>query len=366
MTDFLREVELRIGSETQDIIFSNDFRIDFGVVLTSDSTENRSSIKIYNLAQSTYEKFAKEYRQAELIAGYSTSGTGLIYRGLIDRFSISKSSTDVILDIMCSENKVIEDTTVNMSIPAGTPLQDAVRLVVNAAESQTAIRVGALKTLDAFFGDLNLFSTQTAINAFRNQTYPYSNEFKTQKILSGTFREVMDKLAFETNSSWTIINGIFEWVHNDAALEERSIIIINENSGMIGSPSFTDKNIEVVTTLNHSVRPNNLVSITSRYLEQNSAFRGENIRQFDGGLVCKVLKVSHSGSNYLNNFQTSITCVPILDDTGMVLRPARFKENFDTIVEMVETPAGQDLIARTIGGPLLGEAAVLVNRFRDR
>lgn len=76
----------------------------------------------------------------------------------------------------------------------------------------------------------------------------------------------MDKLGREHGFYWSIQKGHVEAIKNDAFIDDRQSF--DPQSGLIGTPTVTDKGIKAKVLLHPKLAPNRVVEIKSPFLDE--------------------------------------------------------------------------------------------------
>jgi len=112
--------------------------------------------------------------------------------------------------------------------------------------------------------------------------------FKKGVTVSGRVSDILDKYISSTGYQWSIQDGELQVLAPDAALLDVAVIL-NEKTGLIGSPEKTeDGGIKAKTLLQGTIKPGRRIVLTS--ISTNGSFKAE--------------KVAHIGDTWGNDWYT--------------------------------------------------------------
>lgn len=311
-----RRISLKIGSNERPnsaILIGPqgaDFRIDFNIKKTRASSANKSSIQIYNLSKESRDIIDKEYDRVTLEAGYQGDTPvgkqgfwGVIFDGWANKVThYRNSSGDIITSLECIDGGVDwANARVNYTYATGTLYTDVIKDIVS--------RMKLVK-----LGDISTFPSDRRVSEGRTRTF------------ATTAKKALDEICRANDCRWTINNNVVEVVSNSAGLKDsQSIPIISSTTGMIGSPSKTEKGILVRTLLHPRLEPNRFVQVvddligtgrSSRDSVKDPSKNSENEAQSG---VYRINSISFRGSNYSNEFYCDLNCQA--SDGFRVVRP---------------------------------------------
>lgn len=257
MTLFNREMILTIGSiiiKTKSSEFEPMLKAEINVVLSSGKDPNSANVTIYNLSDKTRKELQKEKIKLLIEVGY-VNNISKIFEGDIT-FSQSKyTETEWITSVQCGDGvQKFKSARINKSfkgpIKVGEVLKEAAKeLGFNIDSIQEQIKNGSIR------GALT--------------------EFANGIVLSGKGEQQLDKILKSMGYSWSIQSGQLQLlgpkdtVNNDA-------ILLNHETGMIGSPEIGEKGfIKVRSLIQPNLLPGNKIKIESKNNEIDGFFRVE-------------------------------------------------------------------------------------------
>lgn len=247
-------------------------RVVFKIDKDLSNTANQAEITIYNLAHANRSAFATKPGRVYLEVGYG-SNYEKIYEG----------------DIISTTSK-IEGTEWATRVVLGTGI-DAKK---NARTNRTfKIGAGVLDVAESIVADLG---SQIPT------TYEELEEFDTEGLtISMPSSDALTNVLKPHGYTWSNQDGKIQILKGQRTLTIPSVQI-NEESGMIGSPSITEpekskgpKGVSVKIILDSSIIPGQAMTIKSRDISGNF----------------KVLSVKHSGDNFSDTWYSDIEGVQV-------------------------------------------------------
>lgn len=240
----------------------------FNIEQTSDSTPNKMSIQIYNLSATSRALTERRGATVILEAGYGNILTdpiiptdtktqiqptiALIFKGDIGKSKTLKQGPDWVTTIETGDGlDAYQNAKFSGSFGPGTDAGGIMGSVIGATG------LGQ--------GDIQTGSGQ------------YVNGFS----FSGMARDAMDMLTGKTNTEWSIQDGKVQVVPINSATREVGILI-DTNSGLVGSPHMTSFNnpnqpkssgCEFVSLLQPGLKPGRRVQIKSLKVNGNFIVR---------------------------------------------------------------------------------------------
>lgn len=300
---FIRKVSLIVGNPDQQVPYAagsgpgldlSELRIKFQVNQSDFETPNTTSIRVYNLANSTAVKIHKEFKRVVLQAGYRDGAFGIIFDGTIKQTRLGRETqTETYLDIFASDaDENYNFGAISQSIAGGTTPEEQTKIIANAMNLET----GYVNY------DIGL------------------NKNIRGKTLYGMGRAEIRNLARSGQAQWSIQNGKVNVIRLSSYIDGQAVVL-NSRSGMIGLPEQTEDGISVRCLLNPKIIPGTQVQIDEASIQRAAislSIRGDDPRQVeeffpqataDGFYV--VLVAEHEGDTRGNEFYTSLTCLSI-------------------------------------------------------
>ena len=242
----------------------DEMRVAIDVEKGLSGTANSATIRIWNLKESNRNAVGKEFDEVEIEAGYISNiggqKFGLIYKGAIRDVQHDRENSDIITTITCGDgDKALRKAVINKSYPKGTPVKTVLEDLAAELEKDGVTR-GEWKLPD----DLPTMKR------------PYA--------ACGACTRELDRLGRAFEFYWSSQNQKLEIVPGDDALG--TMVLINQQSGMIGTPAITDNGVVVKVLLNPEIRVGHKVKIESQTLEMNGA-----------GGEYRVSQLNYSGDN---------------------------------------------------------------------
>jgi hypothetical protein len=286
---FLRECTVVIGAAGRGIAVK-DLRIQFDITKTSGRSPNPAIVKIFNLAPDNERKIKGEFEEVIVNAGYR-GATRVIFRGNIKRLSLYPENNDRITDLECGDgDKDLRESIVNVTLAAGT--------------STTHL-------LDQVIGTFGTTKKGYVVTKERKRV--------RGKVISAMGRDVLDDIADDADANWSIQDGNLVMVPVNSTLPTEAILI-NSDTGMLGSPIIDDKGIAVECLLNPQIQvhgkvklDNNSIRIKAR--KTAAAKPGakkppkvKRIERLDPDGLYVIYKVQHQGDTHADTWKTKVFC----------------------------------------------------------
>lgn len=231
-----RQYILTIGNSKESIQINN-LRVAFSITHTHDKTPNKATIRVWNLNPShRHQVTGGEFKQVALAVGYgSLENCRVLYAGQITKPAVIREGLDFILELTCDDGATAyRDAFVNVTLAAGSTHED---VIAHCAGEMTGITPG----------NIGLSADVT---------------FTRAKVCYGPARHVMTQVADHHEADWMIQNGELHVLHPDYCLPGEGALL-NESSGMLGSPKPTDRGLEVSCLLRPEIIVGSLVRIES-------------------------------------------------------------------------------------------------------
>lgn len=216
---FGRVCRLIVGKDGTGIEIS-DLRITFEVKKTSGDKPNTAKIEIYNLNPDNTTRVIEEWQEIQLIAGYK-GAERLIFNGQI-RTAIPKiSGPDRILTIESGDgDREVLRGFINKTIEKGCSAND----VIDECQK-------------------SMFDITTAHRDNIDKTY------QRGRVLSGRASDILTSQCNADDAQWSIQNGELLVLQGGNVLPN-AVWLINQETGMLGSPEPTTIGVRVKTLLN--------------------------------------------------------------------------------------------------------------------
>jgi hypothetical protein len=294
---FLRVAQIVIGKNGNGIKVDQKLKIQFEIIKTVDPEPNQAIVKIYNLNQTNEEKIKNEYDEIIINAGYQDASR-LIFRGNIIRVFRYRDKTDFITEIEAGDgDKDFRNAIMNETLAAGTSTSQLVDRAVKSFSS-----------------------------TLKGESQVQNKQRLRGKVISGNTRDILSDIAAENGANWSIQDGQLQIVKTDGVLPDEAIVV-NSNTGMLGSPEINDKGIAVQALLNPQFRVNGVIKLDNNVIRAKRANRAtlansterdalkaeKNPVRLDPDGLYKILKITHKGDTRGTggDWVTDIECIGI-------------------------------------------------------
>lgn len=276
--DFGRSVKVRIDDTEFD-----EFDVDFKTTHKLTAEPNTAEVKLYNLSDRMVTALRKSAIEIELSAGYSTPGR--IFIGNVNYVDPRKTGPDFVTTVTAGESEAAyRKARCNQSFSAGAQLKRIVKELANQFEG---VATGNLE--DVGF-------TETVAGAFT---------------ANGQTASVLTQLLKGYGYAWTIAHNAHLYVKQGEVPAGRAVLI-DETSGIVGSPELGEKKAETSDAASEpNAKPRRYVR--ARMLLNPLVVLGRALQfalpSVNGVFV--VEEVTHTGSNYDNDFYTDVEAYAI-------------------------------------------------------
>lgn len=301
---FPRKLRLILDDNEGDAFDFGGLSVRFRVIQPSPRGIVRAHFAIFNLSPDTSARFldrqrsdaAPPFKRLDVEAGYAQR-SGVLFSGEITNVLERRDGPDKVTSFFArGAANARRYSFVNANFPAGSRLRTVVRAV---AETFEGTSVGSL-------------------DAIEDQT------------LSGPWmfceatRTALDKLARSFEFGWRIDQDVVTFFSTAPGARPPSPlppIEISRETGMIGSPTWGTRGIQVVTLLHTAIRPGQLIRIRSAApdVALSEGFLAgapitprnrERIQRLREGGVYEVRSVVHVGETRGQPWYSSIVAVP--------------------------------------------------------
>lgn len=313
---FGRNVKLYLGERE-----ITGLRIDFKVQRRTKGEYPAATISIYNVSDDLYEDFAKRDKLIILEAGYGEN-IGPIITGVVARHSYGREKISRKLELLIDNalSKTMSNP-IKIKVSPGT----SAHLFLDELERQVRnpeVGIGNRNfrvDRSGLSGLSDRKSDQVGTHRYYGLTIralsPYEGSVK------GALNHFVEKLnhALNTTGSYYIFgggpeleritisyfddDGIIRFARNGVGNYSSSRLTISPQTGLIGSPKSEEEDgIQATVFLDHNIGIGSAVTLTGVGYSQKERREGRKY---------KVIECSHSGTNWVGNFHTTMHLRPI-------------------------------------------------------
>ena len=281
MSFYLRVARIVIGN-----LSTNDLRISFTVEKSLVGYPNKAQMQVYNLSQTSREQIEQEGARVELYAGYENGDVPLLFSGNIINVIHKKIGPDWISEIYALDSATALNTaTINTTIPEGSTARDYYNTLIDNVEGITqGLTEGLTRCLN-------------------------NRESLLRKaIRCGSIKKFLQELAEQCGFEYSVNEGVIETTEKGKPLTDIPPFIINQKSGMVGSPERTDVGVTVKNLLLPNLKLGRRIkiqSITEQLNVGNLYFR--KVSEIRNPGVYRIDKLIHTGDTHDNPWYTEIT-----------------------------------------------------------
>jgi len=297
---YLREAELVIGKGSKgDGLLVRLLRIEFEVEKTSDGAPNEATIKVYNLNDENHQRIKNEFDDVILNVGYR-GALAVIFRGNITRVFKYKQQNDWITEIVCGDgDQDYKNAVMNETLEAG--VDDSV-LIDRAVGSFSKTTKGPVKGVAA-------------------------NKALRGRVVSGNTRDVLARVAKDSNASWSIQDGQLTFVPVQGVLDDEAVVV-NAQTGMLSAPEQGDEGITVKTLLNPLYKIYGRIKLDNENIKGKKPTKGKikntdtdvtevkqdkNPVRKDPDGIYKIFKLKHKGDTNGSDWYSELSTVGLVE-----------------------------------------------------
>lgn len=256
-----------------------NLRIRFEVAKSVGRTPNKAVVKIYNLNPTHEAQVTTEFDDLILEVGYSSAALG-VFRGNITRAFRYRDGVDSITEVHAGDgDRDFRKATCNFSLAAGANNDQLIARIVDG------------------------FTTTT------KGYVPVRSSSRTRgRVFCGMARDVLDRIARQQGSEWSIQDGVLDIVPVDSTTPTEAVRLTSE-TGMLDCPEITDKGVIVRCLLNPTIKPNGKVQIDNNSVREKMG--KAKLARLDPDGVYKVIRVIHKGDTRDTEWVSEMTCVAL-------------------------------------------------------
>jgi len=277
---FLRNVKIIVST-----LEVTELRVNFKVEKSLIGYPNLANIKIYNLSETNRNVIEKRGLKIQLFAGYKDVSLPLLFFGDIANVIHIKNGPDWISEIFAKDGfNILSTATINQTLPAGSTSETIYNTLIGQMQGITKGATEGLK---------NCLSGKKSL--------------LRELQLSGNIKDWLDKISKDCGFEYSINDGTIETTPTGFPLSDEPPVIINQGSGMIGSPERTEIGINVKHFLLPELKLGRTIKIESlseRINVGNLFFR--QIPPIRGDGTYRIDKLIHQGDTHDNLWQTEI------------------------------------------------------------
>jgi len=246
-----------------------DLRMTFSITKTRQSSANSASIAVYNLAERNRKRLQAKGTALSLLVGYG-GAMQLLFSGEVNHGRVAYAAPDWISEAECLDGQgALRVGALSRTWPTGTP-----RLLI-------------AQTLAASLTGLALGPVEAA---------PFVGMISAPLSVSGSSRSSLDRLAAAWGFTWSVQDGIVEFrTDGGVGVGLATAPLLTPQTGLIGSPEWTDDGLSVRCLLTPAIRPGGRVVVVSKTAKG----------------VFQVESVQHTGDTHGNDWTSAATCKEI-------------------------------------------------------
>lgn len=262
-----------------------DLRIIFKIEKSLVGYPNLGNVKIYNLSEDSRNKIEEKGLTIQLYVGHEDTEIPLLFEGDIVNVVHMKNGVDWITEIFAADGvNILSTSTINKTLAAGVDTEQIYNELINQMQG---IKKGVTEGLkNCLTGKRSLLRSLQ---------------------LSGNVKDWLDKIAEDCGFEYSINDGVIETTPTGLPLSDVPPIIINQATGMFGSPERTEIGINVKKILDPTLKLGRTIrvqSISEKINIGNLFFRKVPPIRNDG--IYRIDKIIHSGDTRDNIWESNI------------------------------------------------------------
>ena len=281
MRQYKRSITATIGEDDGTAVTIRNLYMEFELEKESTSKPNDGNLRIYNLNESTETQIRERGVRIRLTAGYD-GNESLLFDGDIRKVEKEREALDRVTVIILGGN-------VNKLTNA-----EFIRSYEGAVSLRTIVS-DAVPSFNLLVDGLDEIPDNVFLNDF---------------VWSGRTGDMLNRILEPQGIQWYENDGAIGFSTRNRSTDPM-IYDINARTGMVGSPTITDRGIQVKTLLNPRLRINGKVRITSDILVDPASSDDQSARASEYQGIYKINKIRHNGTNRKGRFQTEIVVTPL-------------------------------------------------------
>lgn len=301
-SQFGRKASLVVSGGGQALDLSA-LRFKFYVYQSDLQSPNHLICRVYNLSGTTSQQVQAEYTRVTLQAGYENGPYGVIFDGTIRQFfrgaqgdphtrtkatrAVRESPTETFLEINAGDgDDPYNFALVKQTVAAGYDDTDVAKI----ANQQMGTTLGALP--DQFGG----------------------NPAPRGKVMFGMARDQLRQITTPAGFRWSLQNGKLVLIANTAYLPGTAVIL-NAQTGMLGTPEQTQDGIRVDALLNPQIQIGTTVQLKNADITQSDFSADYTAFNYppplSGNGQYRVLVSEYEGDTRGTEWYSHLTCISV-------------------------------------------------------
>ena len=239
-----KEIFGRVATLVVGTVDVSDLRITFNVTRSRKKSPNIARISVYNLSRARINELRQVTTGTRVLlsAGYKAPiGTSQIFAGELRNANVERVEADLVFTLESGDgDKAYTSGRLNQSFAPGTRMSD----VIGRVAGSTGLGRGNLD---------GLLDKSERIEG-------------TGMTVQGSSIESLDKLLKPRGLSFSVQDGVIQ-ASKEGAPVERTAILVNSDTGMIGSPSRgADGIVKVTMPILPEIVPGRVIRIDAEFV----------------------------------------------------------------------------------------------------
>lgn len=233
----------------------DDLQIRFKIDKTGDSASNKAEIELYNLTREQRDYVSRKDLAIILEAGYMPR-FGRIFAGYTTFAHSTKGNSRRDDQIRRGfEQQQKEDANWISKISADDGMKALKHYIVLSLADDNLTELSVLnRVVDKLNESVKV--TKGVIKGVKGVKINHG------KAISGTFKSVLDKICSNQKLEWQITDGILN-IYPKGETYSGDVILLDYDSGLVGSPEPTEKGYKFTSYLRHEINPGTLIQVES-------------------------------------------------------------------------------------------------------
>lgn len=270
--NWLRYCELLLEESSKASLVLSDLRVGFDITTHVQSKGAAGVFSIFNLSKETRNAImAGEYKKLRFVAGYQGVAQQEQREPVIPEYRVGRVLENPQVKASGPNYGEIFSGEIRYAFVGSASGKESV-LKIQAIDGHQAVQEALLNTTVAAGynpGDIHLLSMQSfnpyGVTAGATGKMP-PTRFPRGKVLYQTASQAMDNVAAQCRATWQFVDGKLQMVPEENYVGR--IIVLNSQTGMIGSPELTQEGIKIQCLINPTLRLHSLVQVDQAMLNR--------------------------------------------------------------------------------------------------
>ena len=287
---YMRKYRVIVQSKSTGVAFDvSDLRCKFSVEKATSGTPNNAQIMVFNVSDDS-ASVVQDGDKVYVEAGYVNGNYGLIFSGEIVQAFVEKGDdVDSALVIMAQDgDKFLTKSIIAATVGAGASGKD---IVAKCMESADGVITGQIS------------------DSLSDTKLPRG------KVLFGRPAEFIDKVAQSNQAQFFVEDGVLN-IAASSDFNPNEAVELTPYTGLVGTPTQTDKGIQAKCLINASLKLNGLVHIDRAYINAKAITSGKSKpKEISADGIYKVIKLKYDGDTRGDDWYCDFEAIEVAGKT---------------------------------------------------